>query len=193
MVVVVSNPVELLCRQILLEGKLLPSRILGLGTVVETARMQTCLRDYFRGPQSARDIHAYAIGTHDARFIPVIPDDCFIGEQLTSPVRAAARTMVKSAVAKAAERVKHDATSTLHPIVEGVAVVARAVAYDSRAILSVSTLDPEDSDHLFYSLPCAVGSGGIVTRHTSLLKNAEIQKELHDALEAMREVLKKGL
>lgn len=191
-VIVVSNPVELLCREIFKNSELSASRIIGLGTVVETARMQVCLRDYFLGTHSARDILAYAVGTHDERFVPVIPEYCFIGERLSSEVRAAARSMVKSAVTQAARRVKVDGMSTLHPIVEGVVAVARAIAHDSRAILSVSTLDPDDADQLFYSLPCAVGSSGVVARHTSLLEDKEVENELREAVEAMRGILKKS-
>ncbi len=189
-VIVVTNPVELLCRLVMLETGIPASRVIGLGTVVETARMQTFLRDFLLGTNSARDIQAYAIGTHNADFVPVIPEHCFQGERLTAKVLEAAHDRVQVAVAKAAERVKVDKISTLHPIVEGIAAVARAVANDTQTILTVASLDPADSDKLFYSLPSAVGANGVVRRYDQILNDAQIKAKLQKGIEAMRTSLR---
>jgi L-lactate dehydrogenase len=190
-VIVVTNPVDLMSRFVHVEGKVDAAQVIGLGTVVETARMQTFLRDYLTGASSARDIQAFAIGTHDTNFVPIIPSHFFAGETLKNAVLADARDMVKGAVGKAAERVKRDDISTLHPIVEGVVAIAHAVANDTHSLLTVSCLDPKDPDTLFYSLPCVVGNAGVLKRFEQVVDHPpELKQELKVGVDAMRAVLK---
>jgi len=189
-VINVSNPVDLLARLIMVESGLPQERVLGLGTVVETARLRASLAGYLNGVPPAREVQAYAIGTHDPDFVPVILPHCYIGQHLNDDWIASFRDTIKHEVASAAQRVKSDGIATLHPIVESIVAIARAVVFDTRTILTVSTLDPLDPDKLFYSLPCSVGKNGVASRHDQILEDPNIKAELQIGIEKMRETLK---
>lgn len=185
-VVVVTNPVDLVSRLVHVEGDMPAAQVIGLGTVVETARLRWVLSDLVRPVRAPRDIWAFAVGTHDEHFVPVHTREAVAPHY--DPDRFADLCAVSRAeVARAAERVKRAQHATVHPIVEGVVSVLDAVATDRRALLTVSTLDPDDPDQLFYSVPCAVGAAGVLERHHELLDAAQ------DALAAGKDNLRRLL
>ncbi len=187
-VLVVTNPVDLIARFIQKETGLPPQRVLGLGTVVETARLRRSLASYLSPPRPAREIWAYAVGSHDQNFVPVAMDEIAMGLGLDPEQRRAILEDARGEVVEAADRVKADEKSTLHPIVEGAVEVAEAVALDRRSILTVSVLDTDED--LYYSLPCTVGSNGLIERHLDLLQAPEIRAGLETCREGLRATLK---
>ncbi|MEW6367671.1 MAG: hypothetical protein AB1714_23820 [Acidobacteriota bacterium] len=185
-VIVITNPVDLMARLVAVETPLPATRVLGLGTVVETARLRASLGGYLRSNPPARTLSAFAIGTHDEWFVPVLPPEWLLGEQMTDAELAGIRDAVRREVVGGAARVKQGQASTIHPIVEGMLSVAEAVAGDSHSVLTVSTLDPEDPDRLFYSVPCRIGREGVVHRDRELATRDPIRSELREGQERMR-------
>jgi L-lactate dehydrogenase len=171
---VVTNPVDLMARLIHLEAELPAPRVLGLGTVVETARLRASLGSYLSPQRPAREVWAYALGSHDERFVPVASPGLTMGDAIPEEEQNGILKWARREVAKGAARVKRDDRSTLHPVVEGTVAVAEALASDRRSILTVSTLDPTSAERLFYSVPCTVGREGILARHPDLLDEAEV-------------------
>jgi len=174
-----------MARLIHVEAGVGAQQVYGLGTVVETARLRRSLSSYFLRPRPAREVRSYAVGTHDENFVPVMRDDDELG-----PISGPSLTEVACAeVGRGAARVKDDAVQTLHPIVEGAMSVVEAVGGDSGATLTVSVLDPQDPDHLFYSVPCAVGRDGVDPDHRGTWRTPEIEKGLDCCRAALRSVL----
>ena len=186
-VVVVTNPVDLMARLVHVEGGLAAERVLGLGTVVETARLRFVLSDLVRPARSPRDIFAFAVGTHDEHFVPIHTREAVAPH--CDPERFADICRVaRGEVARAAERVKRAQQATVHPIVEGVVSVLEGLATDRRSLLTVSTLDSADPDRLFYSVPCVVGAAGVIERHHELLEGR--MGELAPGKENLRRLLR---
>jgi L-lactate dehydrogenase len=185
-ILVVTNPVDLVAREIGKEGGIDPSRVVGLGTVVETARLQAALASHLQPWVRPADVHAFAVGTHDPMFIPVA-----VRERLC-PTRSPEEflitlEMARVEVTKAAACVKElGAAGTLHPIVEGVASIVDTVSADKRSILTVSTHDPGSG--FWYSVPCVVGRAGVVRRCLDLIPEVDFTT----TIEALRATVERA-
>jgi len=177
-VLVVTNPVDLMAREIGMAIGGATRRVLGLGTVVETARLRASLASHLEPWRRPSDIDAFAVGTHDERFVPVA-----VHQRLCPTMdRAEFDAIVEMArveVAKAARTVKKlGAAGTLHPIVEGIVTVVDTVATDRRQLMTVSTCDPETN--LWYSAPCIVGREGVRQRCDELMVGVDLEGALSE-------------
>lgn len=181
-VVVVTNPVDLISRLVFDETGIEPARVIGLGTLVETARARAAMAAYLSPSRPGRDLQVFGVGTHDEHFVLVVPEGLGLGGEHRGVV-----ARVRDEVVKAASRVKKNVDATAFPIAEGVLTILRAVALDSRSLLTVSTLDPVEREH-FLSVPCVVGAGGVASTHMELVPPAE-QDQLRRCRDALRNVI----
>jgi L-lactate dehydrogenase len=170
-VIVVTNPVDAMTWLLVNRTNLEPHRVLGLGTVVETARLRASLGSYLVPARPPREISSYVIGTHDEHCV-VVAGEIAPGGELDSETLAAAR----DEVLVGANRAKGKDGATLHPVVEGVAAIIDAIASDSRATLTVSAHD--EATDLCYSVPCAVGRDGVVERYIAGLDDNDVAEKL---------------
>jgi L-lactate dehydrogenase len=187
-VLVITNPVDLMARLVFREASLAGHRVMGLGTIVETARLKASLGAYLSPVRPARDVWAHAVGTHDPNFVPIANPGLAVGDYTAKEELNELLKLAKREVVKAADRVKTENASSLHPIVEGTVRVLEAFAYDQRAMLTVSVRDPDTPDELFYSMPCCLGSRGVLTRNSN--QSAEIRDGIGICCESLRKVLK---
>ncbi len=188
-VLVISNPVDLIARHIYLESGLPRERVFGLGTLVETARLQYYLASYSVPKARHRDVNAHAIGPHNDMFVPVVPPNYIEGIKLLPRELERKVELARSEVICCPKRVKVDNRSTQHPVIEGIHLVLKAISEDSAAVLTVSTLDIESPDSLFYSMQCKIGRNGISWRRSSNTYNEVIQGELVEAVKALRKLI----
>lgn len=182
-VLVLSNPVELLARLIWREAALDRNRVIGLGTLVETARARAAMAEHLSPSRPARNIPILAVGTHDEHVVLQLDGD----HGLPPAQRDRVLARVHHEVVRGAKRVKEFADATLHPVVEGTIEIARTIAHDSRTLLPVATLD--EHEDLFYSVPCIIGQAGICERRAELL-HAATRERLTRGMDAMRAVLR---
>ncbi|MGI8922946.1 MAG: malate dehydrogenase [Fimbriimonadales bacterium] len=68
-ILVVSNPVDILTQLAVAEAGLPESRVLGLGTVLDTCRFRSLLADHFK--VGATDVHALILGEHGDSMVPI--------------------------------------------------------------------------------------------------------------------------
>ena len=67
--IIVSNPVDVLTYQFIKRSGLPENRVIGSGTILDTARLKARLSEYYNISQS--NVHAYVFGEHgDSSFIP---------------------------------------------------------------------------------------------------------------------------
>ena len=67
--IVVSNPVDILTYQFIKKSGISESKIIGTGTMLDTARLRTTISEHFKINQ--KNIHAYVFGEHgDSSFVP---------------------------------------------------------------------------------------------------------------------------
>lgn len=179
-VLVVTNPVDAMTWLVHARAGIEARRCIGLGTVVETARLRASLARHLQPVRAARNVFAYAVGTHDELFVPVTSGAASRGN---AGFNEEVVEMARKETANGAARVKDDHKSSLHPVVEGILAIVEAVATDRRDILTVSTRDPVDG--LFYSMPCTVGRAGIDHRHAELLEDENV----HNAIQKCKDEL----
>ena len=188
-ILVISNPVDLMARLVFKEGGVSHERVVGLGTVVETARLRAAVSGYLPGSPSARSVRAYAVGTHDEKFLPILFPDIAPGQFLSAEEIQELLPIVRAEVSKANKRVRTaDSDRTLHPIVEGAVAVLAELATPSRMPLTISVLDPDSPDALFYSVPCTIDSCGI-ERHVRRLEDGPAKTELETCIASLRATL----
>jgi len=158
-VLVISNPVDALTRRIQDMTDLPSERIMGLGTVVETARLRAAVAGHMIPAPPPRTLWCYAVGTHD-NGVQLVRGPTGIGlPDLHERVWAS----LHAEVVKAPARVKAGGVGTLHPVVEGAILVARCIAHDTGDLLTVSVRD--EASGCCFSVPVAIGRGGVLSHH----------------------------
>lgn len=188
---VASNPVDLMTYAAWKISGLPASRVIGSGTILDTARFRSLLGDHLSISPSS--IHAYVLGEHGDSEVPVwssamagsVPILSF-ADQTGRPLGEADRARIGEAVRRAAYTIIEGKGSTWYGIGAGLARIVRAIGKDERAVLSVSQVTPqvEGVADVPLSLPRIVGEDGIIGDLMPDLDAAE-----RDALRASAELI----
>lgn len=185
-VVVVSNPVDVLTR-VVQEASGLPSaRVLGTGTMLDTARLRQRLGQHLG--VDARSVHAHVLGEHgDSEFVQWsaaqvggVPLREFAGWS------AADETRVAEEARRAAYEIIQRKGVTNHAIGLVTADLVRAILRDEQRVLTVSRRQEGIAgvQGVALSLPTVVGLAGGHTVIAPSLDAAEVE-----ALRASADVL----
>jgi L-lactate dehydrogenase len=172
---------------------LAPGRVIGSGTILDTARFRTLLGEHLRvAPQS---VHAYVLGEHGDSEVLVwssarvggVPISDF-AQQSGRPITEEVKARIDEGVRRAAYRIIEGKGATYHGIGGGLARIIRAIRDDERTALTLSSLsmDVEGVDEVSLSLPRILGGKGIEAElrpalsdeeHEALRKSAGILRE----------------
>ena len=167
-VIVVSNPVDILTYVTLKRLPAPHTRIIGAGTALDSSRFRYALgREFGIDPRS---IHAYVIGEHGDSSVPVW-SMANLGQIPVAryappgglPLDAAARERIHRSVVSAGKEVIQRKGATFYAVSLSVASIVEAVLDDEKRLITVSTYIErfhEISD-VCLSLPAVVGREGI--------------------------------
>ncbi len=196
LILIASNPVDLLTSYFIKEAKLPASRVIGSGTILDTARFRTILSARFDlAPQS---IHAYVLGEHgdsevliwSAALAGNMPLESYAADAGIS-LNAEIKNHIDSEVRNFAYKIIAGKGATYYGIASGLARICKAVSYDENAILPVSAFhdEVEGVKNICLSLPAVINRSGIsrvlypelsASEHTLLRQSAEkIQDYVH--------------
>jgi len=165
---VASNPVDIMTHVVMAIAGLPPGRIIGSGTILDTARFRVLLGDHFG--ISAHSVHTYVLGEHGDSEV-LIWSSAKIGglllaefaeqsgKQLTAEIKAA----IEDGVRRAAYRIIEGKGATYYGIGAGLARIVQAIRDDERAVLTVSNTGLQGDEGVCLSLPRVVSSFGIVS------------------------------
>jgi L-lactate dehydrogenase len=193
LLLVVSNPVDVITQVVTKLSGINPARVIGSGTILDTARFRTLLGEHLGvAPLS---VHAYVLGEHgdsevlawsNAKVggVPVLDFARQMGVALTEERKSA----IDEGVRRAAYRIIENKGATYYGIGAGIAQIVQAIRDDERRLLTASSLTTrvESFRGICLSLPRVVGLKGIVSElqpdlsneeHLVLQKSAEILKE----------------
>ena len=188
-----SNPVDIMTQVVTQLSGLPSQRIIGTGTILDTARFRTLLGEHLGiAPHS---VHAYVLGEHgdsevlswsSAKIggVPLLDFSEQVGRDITEDVK----DRIDDGVRRAAYRIIEGKGATYHGIGAGISRIVRAVRNDEGAVLTLSNAAGglEGLEGLSFSLPRVIDANGIVeTIHPSLsqeenqalFKSAEVLKE----------------
>lgn len=167
-VIVVSNPMDVLTYVAVKRLPAPPSKIIGSGTSLDSSRFRFLLGQEFG--IDPRNIHAYVIGEHGDSSVPVwsmaslgqIPVTRYAppGRQ---PLDEAGRERIHQAVVMAGKEVIQRKGATFYAVALSVARIIEAILHDERSVLTVSSYLErfEDIADVCLSLPAVVGRDGI--------------------------------
>ncbi|NDV98429.1 L-lactate dehydrogenase [Salipiger sp. PrR002] len=192
MLLVASNPVDVMTEVALRASGLPTGQVIGSGTILDTARFRSLLGGHLG--IAAQSVHAYVLGEHgdsevlswaSARAGALSLDE--FADQVRAPITDAVRAEIDEAVRRAAYRIIEGKGATWYGIGAGLARIVHAVRDDQRSVLSVSVVTPqvEGVENVALSLPRVVGRDGVVETLMPALDPGEAK-----ALRASAEMLK---
>lgn len=186
--VVATNPVDILAH-IAHEAAGLPrGRVFGSGTILDTARLRYLLAT--RYAVDARSVHAYIIGEHGDSSLPVWSLANIGGANLRDFVRidgqgydpAALQTIFEQARDAAYEIIKRK-RATYYAIGLGLVTIVEAILRDQHTVLTVSSsmTGQQGISDISISLPSIVGRNGVEEVLNLVLDQDEVSRFQHSA------------
>lgn len=162
-VVVVTNPVDILTYQLAELLKLPAGRVFGSGTMLDTARFRFHLSELLR--VHPRSIHAYVLGEHGDSSFPALAGATVGGQPLTDfPDYSLAKAQEAYQQTKnAAAQIIQAKGSTYYAIGVVITQLVQTILRNQRSVLPVSV--PLDNYYgqsgVAASVPCIVGRNGV--------------------------------
>jgi L-lactate dehydrogenase len=185
---IATNPVDVMTQAVSALSGLPPGRVIGSGTILDTARFRSLLGENFEvAPQS---IHAYVLGEHGDSEVLVwssakvggIPLADFAA-QTKHELRDDLKSSIENGVRKAAYTIIAGKGATYFGIGAGLARIVQAIRDDERTVLTLSmpASGLNGFDGVSLSLPRIVGAQGVLTTLEPSLNYEERQQLLKSA------------
>jgi L-lactate dehydrogenase len=194
-ILVVTNPVDVLTAATIHISGLPPSRVLGSGTVLDTARFRFELGRHFG--VDARNVHAYILGEHGDSEVPIwscatiagMPLDDFC-KKLHRDCKECVRDDIFERVKNAAYEIIRLKGSTYYAIGLGTVRILESILRDQQTVMSCSTWlsGQYGVEDLCFSLPVQLGRSGIVR-----VLDPPVSDDEADALRASARILREAL
>lgn len=190
-ILVVSNPVDILTH-LAVEALGLPSnRVIGLGTVLDTTRFRSLLSEYFEADPT--DVDALIIGEHGDSMVPIWSSATINGVPLRSfPNYDEERVKgIFDFTKKSGAEVIRLKGGAGYAVGLAIKLVVDAIILDKKAILPVSSLMKgyKGISGVCFSVPTVVGRGGAEKLIDIALTDDE-QSALISSSNVLRETLK---
>lgn len=196
--VIVSNPVDILTYAFCKYSGLPESRVIGSGTILDTARLRSRISEYYGINQ--QNVHAHVLGEHgDSAFIPWsraeiagIPVDQYhtaVSSETGFPEFK--RDEVEDYVRKSGARVINRKGATFYAVSMSVAHLCRCILKGIDTSLTVSTMlhGEYGLDDVCLSLLNIVGKNGVSSKIMMPLNDEEL-KALHHSADCLKAVMK---
>ena len=188
-VIVVSNPLDVMCYVALKATGFPRERVVGMAGVLDTARYRMFLAEAL--DVSVEDIQAMVLGGHGDTMVPLISCTTISGipvTQLLAPEKLAA--IVERTRNGGAEIVAHLKTGSAYYAPSAAAVqMVEAIVLDKKRVLPCAAwLKGEFGlTDVFCGVPCKLGRGGLEGIIEVTLTAAE-RRDLHQSAEAVRAI-----
>lgn len=197
-IVVASNPVDLMTYVVAKVSGLPKKQVIGSGTVLDTARLRYIISEYLE--VSSKNIHAYVMGEHgDSSFVPW--EHAYVGcKKIKDIIKENNYSMEKL------EEIHQDVVDEAYKIIEkkkatyygiGMALsrILKAILDNDNSIITVSTYlkDGEyGQNDIYIGVPAIINSDGV----KELLKlelNEEEQEKLNNSCKIIKEMRKESI
>lgn len=197
--VIAANPVDVMTEVALKLSGFPISRVIGSGTILDTARFRTDL-GYHLGV-SPKSLHANVLGEHgdsevlcwsngDGGTIPL--ND--LAESLNKPLTEDVKNRIDDDVRNAAYKIIDGKGATFYGIAGGLCRICQAISTNEYAILTVSTHHKEilGTKDVSISMPTIIGKRGVHNVLYPKLSNEET-KALKQSIEKMKNLSEQAL
>lgn len=185
---VATNPVDILTYVAWKLSGLPANRVLGSGTILDTARFRFLLSQYFG--VDARSVHAFIIGEHGDSEVPAwslaniagmrLPEYCEVSGVAYDP---AAMNKIFESTRDAAYRIIERKGATYYAVAAGLLRIVQSVLRHQNTVFSVSSLinDYYGISDICFSLPTVIDRGGVQKLLRLPLDETESAKLRHSA------------
>ncbi len=196
-IIVASNPVDIMAYVVWKVSGLPKNKVIGSGTVLDTARLRYLMADYFK--ISSKNIHAYIMGEHgDSSFVPW--KHAYIGcKKVTDVMKDNHHPMedlqkIHQGVVNAAYEIIEKKKATYYGIGMALNRLVRAVLDDENSILTVSTYleNQYNQNDVYIGVPAVINKNGV--RDLVELDLDEIEQEkLNKSCELIKKMRKDSI
>jgi len=194
---IVTNPVDVLSYVTWKVSDLPAERVIGSGTVLDTSRFRHSLsREFDLDPAN---VHAYVVGEHGDSEVLVwssanlggIPFESYATSHGVDDIDAL-KARVEEEVREAAYEIIERKERTNYGVARSVAATTERILGGDNSILTVSTLVSGEHgiDDVYMSLPCTVNQGGVRDVHEFDL-SADEQTALQESAGVIRESIER--
>ncbi len=192
---IVSNPVDILTYVTLKLSGFPSHRVIGSGTVLDTARLKYVLGRHLQ--VDPRDVHAYIIGEHGDSELAVWSGAQVAGIHINHFCELRGHFQHQEAMERLAQEVRDSAYeiierkgATYYGVAVAVKRIATAIVKNEHAVLPISSLMQGEFGltDLCLSIPTVVGNQGVEKVVDIYLDNEE-NKKLQESAKALKEVL----
>ena len=166
-IVVASNPVDIMTYVVAKVSGLPKNKVIGSGTVLDTARLRYIMAEYLN--VSSKNIHAYVMGEHgDSSFVPW--NHAYVGcKKIKDIMKDGNHPMedlekIHQDVVNAAYEIINKKKATYYGIGMALSKIVKSVLDNDNSILTVSTYlkDGEyGQDDIYIGVPAIICSDGI--------------------------------
>ena len=188
---VASNPVDLMTHVVAEVSGMPKSRVIGSGTVLDTARLRYLIADYLE--VSSKNVHAYILGEHgDSSLVPW--EHCYVGcKKIIDIMKDNNHPMtdlkkIHDGVWKAAYEIIEKKKATYYGIGMALNRLVKAILNDENSILTVSTYQNNEygQEGLYIGVPAIINKNG-VKEILQLKLNKADQEKFNHSCEIMKE------
>ena len=196
-IIVASNPVDLMTYVVSKVSGLPKNQVIGSGTVLDTARLRYLIGDYLK--ISSKNVHAYIMGEHgDSSFVPW--EHCYVGcKKIIDVMKDNHHPMDKlskihEGVVNAAYEIIEKKKATYYGIGMALNRIVRAVLDDENSILTVSTYleNKYGQDDIYIGVPAIINKNG-VRELVELELTKEEQEKLNNSCNLIKDMRKKSI
>lgn len=192
-IIVASNPVDLMAYVVYKVSGLPKNKVIGSGTVLDTARLRYMIADYM--DVSSKNVHAYIMGEHgDSSFVPW--NHCYIGckkvvdiiKDTNKPIEDLEK--IHEGVVNAAYEIINRKKATYYGIGMALNRLVRAILDNENSILTVSTYlenNEYGQNDVYIGVPAIINQNGV----RELLKlelNENEQAKLNNSCKIIKEM-----
>ena len=189
--IIVSNPLDIMCKVALDASGLPPHRVMGLSGMLDSARFKYYLAEATNGAVAPNNIQAFVMGEHGDSMVPLtryaavggVPMSCLLSkEQL--------KDAAKKASVGGATIVGLMGTSAYYGPGIGVACMVEAILKDSKAVMPCSAYltGQYGAKDMYMCVPVCLGAQGIEKVYEVEL-NSEEQQEVAASVASIKEKL----
>lgn len=183
-----TNPVDVLTWATLATSALSPGRVIGSGTILDTARFRSLLSRHFG--VDARSVHAHIIGEHGDTEVAAWSIATIGGMPIAEFQAASGRVLDRESrerivtdTRRAAYEIIERKGATYYAVAAGVVRIIQAILRDESTVLTVSSrlTGSYGLEDVCLSLPCIVNRSGIAQLLDPPLAAEELSALRHSA------------
>ena len=196
-IVVASNPVDLMAYVVWKVSGLPKNQVIGSGTVLDTARLRYLMADYLK--ISSKNVHAYIMGEHgDSSFVPW--DHAYVGCKKIKDIMKDNNYNIEDlkkiheSVVNAAYEIIEKKKATYYGIGMALNRLVKAIINNENTILTVSTYleNQYGQNDVYIGVPAIINKNG-VRELIELNLNEYEQERLDNSFKIIKEMREQGI